>query len=392
MLKTDILIAGAGPAGTACALRLMQLKQQCLLVDSQNFPRNKLCGGLLTQKANKAFQSILSKEDFEKFCAESTSSIENKIKLYWGLEKFAEFQTIEPIRLVERFKMDNWLFQHYKKIGGEAIEGDGINTVDFDNRIAKLSSGKEIQYNYLVVADGANSRVKQLLAKGKKDFEAILPNILYFEVNVDKEDFPNAKDVNIYYNIVKDLYSWVFSKGDKVCIGIGKYLNSSIDGKKIILNFMKNLGVKNIDKYPIMGAMSYINLYQKVVWKKHILMVGDAGCFIDPITGEGISFAAQTGIYAAESIYEKNKNNSDIEKVYLSKIKPIYKLIKDGAVYYNLYRKSRLMKTISKIAGKKEKFLSYFYDERIDKGELTPYWLIVLKYKLSKLFSKFTKK
>ena len=59
MLKTKVLIVGAGPAGTSCAIRLQQLKQKCILIDNQVFPRNKLCGGAWTQKTSRVFKEII---------------------------------------------------------------------------------------------------------------------------------------------------------------------------------------------------------------------------------------------------------------------------------------------------------------------------------------------
>ena len=54
-----MLIAGAGPAGTACGIELRRKNWDCLLVDPAKFPRDKLCGGGLTPKAQKVLADML---------------------------------------------------------------------------------------------------------------------------------------------------------------------------------------------------------------------------------------------------------------------------------------------------------------------------------------------
>ncbi len=51
MREVEVVIVGAGPAGASCAWRLRQLGVECLLLDREPFPRDKLCGGLVTQEA-----------------------------------------------------------------------------------------------------------------------------------------------------------------------------------------------------------------------------------------------------------------------------------------------------------------------------------------------------
>ena len=290
--------------------------------------------------------------------------------------------------------MDNWLFQHYKHIGGEAYDGDGIYNIDFDRRIAKLSSGREIEYDFLVAADGANSRVKQLLAKSKSNFKAYLPNGITFEVLVDRNDLPNVEGINLHFNITKEAYSWVFGKGDKICIGLGQYLSNSSDGRIVLKDFMKKLGVKNIDKYPIRGAMLPYNLFdQKPIWNQQVLLVGDSACLVEPFTGEGIFYAAQSGIFAAESIFTCiHCEKCNIEKLYLSKLKPIYRILKDGIYYFKLFNNDWISKSFRRKANNRKDFLAYFYDIRIDKGRCLPFWLIALRYKIGKFFNRLKKK
>ena len=53
MDKVKVLIVGAGPAGSTCALLLKKQNIDCLLVDRAEFPRDKICGGGLTPRSNR---------------------------------------------------------------------------------------------------------------------------------------------------------------------------------------------------------------------------------------------------------------------------------------------------------------------------------------------------
>ena len=59
MRKFDVVIIGAGPAGSVCGYLLKKAGVSCLLIDRATFPRDKLCGGGLTPKCWKLLDELI---------------------------------------------------------------------------------------------------------------------------------------------------------------------------------------------------------------------------------------------------------------------------------------------------------------------------------------------
>ena len=202
---------GGGPSGVACGIRLLHLGKSPLIVDSKSFPRTKLCAGLLTGKSKDTLRLLLGDEEAERLLSQARRGCDSRFALYHQSELLASTEASAPITTVDRPEMDAQLIQHYKQMGGALIEGDGVVEVDFEHKECTLHSGRKVGYGALVVCDGAASHVEHLLAKHDKAFKPKTANALCMEVNVDREDLPEAQGIGMYLGIVPDSYCWSFS-------------------------------------------------------------------------------------------------------------------------------------------------------------------------------------
>ena len=91
----DVVVVGAGPAGTTCAFLLKKSGVDCLLVDRATFPRDKICGGGLTAKAYRLLAELMP--DF-RYDYQSV----RKIRLMIDKKLISEFQPSEELRIVSR--------------------------------------------------------------------------------------------------------------------------------------------------------------------------------------------------------------------------------------------------------------------------------------------------
>ncbi len=375
MITTEVLIIGAGPAGSACALSLQKAGVDCIVADKAVFPRHKLCGGLFTQKGQNCLRDILGDSVWNECMKDCVMGKESHFALWDYTQQIVRVRLDNPLVLIDRPVFDNFLVQHYKQQGGKILEGDGIKAIDFSAHRATLESGTVVEYKRLVAADGVNSTVGHLLAKADKRYKLDKENGFCIEVFVDEEDC-DIDDVNIYFNVVPEAYAWVFKKGKKRAIGLGARIKKKHDLRKAQTEFMQRLGVKNLDKYPLRGALIPSEV-RPSEWKSaDVLFAGDAGGFVELLTYEGIYYALRSGQLAAQSIVSG--------EAYSSLVKPIYNKMKHGSFFQRFIFWPPFFKNVFCKHGKNHgKFIGKFYTENIDNIPSEPLWhqaiMIVLK-------------
>ncbi|MCD8237574.1 MAG: geranylgeranyl reductase family protein [Prevotellaceae bacterium] len=382
-LKTKVLIVGGGPSGSCCGIALQKMGIDCCIIDKAVFPRTKLCAGLFTGKSQECLRNLLGGDAYRHVMEESVMSREQRFVLWNGMEKLVDCMPYDNITLVDRRAFDACLIEYYKSIGGLLYEGEGVKDIDFGSRRAVLADGRCVRYEYIVAADGANSRVEHLLAnEPATGFVRKETSSLCLEVNVERCDF-DFEGVNIFFDIVPDSYAWVFSKGEKVCIGLVKLPGRDFDVNAAMLDFMRRLGVRNLEKYPLRGAMlPFGNVMSNPAYDS-VLFVGDAGGFVEPLTGEGIYYAMQSGWYAAESIAAvSDKSAKDVCKEYRKRSSCLVRMIRNGGQYQHWLEIRCLRNFFFKHAPRNARFISHFYSTRIDKVCFDGFMKIVYKYKV----------
>ena len=283
MITTDVLIVGAGPAGSVCASLLHNHAIDCLLIDRATFPRDKICGGGLTSKAWHLLDKLLPGLEYE-FNAVSI------IRLFVDGKKKCEFDIDDPIRIVRRKMFDHSLLKYYQKQGGRFLQDGLKEIVERDGQIiATLSSGEQVQCHYLVGADGSNSRVRRYL--NPHTDRGILAMEQYVEKsaeNVIEVELSKSYDIGGYF--------FRFPNSDFDVIGFGDY--STTPNK-----FRKILSEKGISEEKPKGA--YIYFSNDYPLRDNIILIGDAGGFANRTTCEGLYDAFKTAHYAALAIIEK---------------------------------------------------------------------------------------
>lgn len=379
MRKTDYLVVGAGPAGSAAGIALRKRGIECVVVEKYELPRTKLCAGLFTRKSQKVLRHLLGEDIANECYSNCLMSKEDKFVMWNGYVPFPSCNLKEPILLIDRPKFDFFLISHFISLGGCVIQGNGLKSIDFENRTVTLNDGDTIVYNHLIAADGANSDIEKAASKQISDFKQKAESCLCLEVNVDREDY-EAEGVNVHLNIVPDSYAWVFAKGEKTCLGLAKLAGKDFSVQSSFVEFMQKVGVKNLSKYPIRGAMLPFGNVMPIpaIRNANVMFVGDAAGFVEPLTGEGIYYALQSGVYAGES--------QSVDE-YLVETQYLRRLIDKGAFYQKLLSNPFAMKIFYKYAPRHPRFLEYFYSNRIEEGSLDSFIQICWKYKAQRSHS-----
>jgi flavin-dependent dehydrogenase len=174
MKSYDVVVIGAGPSGTTASLLLKRKGYNVLLVDKAKFPREKLCGGTLTNKTHQFLKERLKikKKELDQVIKGSTLNY----RLFYKKELIYEGKSTKPFRIVDRKSYDYLLLKKVKEEGVEVKEGIDPK-IDLEKR--KINLEKEIvNYKVLIGADGANSKVRSLFPKELTGFKRFLNNLV----------------------------------------------------------------------------------------------------------------------------------------------------------------------------------------------------------------------
>lgn len=269
---TDVVIIGAGPAGTTCAYLLKKAGMDCVLVDFAAFPREKICGGGLTIKAYHLLEEIMPEFRYE------YKSI-RRLQLQMDARTLCTFAPAEELRVVSRKDFDHALLQQYLGIGGAFVQ-DAFYQYEIlpdGTLLVTLKSGKQISCKYLVGADGANSRVRNQL-KGHYD-----GNMLALEQYIPPSKDAIEGEISRKYD---EGYYYLFP-------GVGHDVVGFCDRHASVERFRALLAEKGIPETRIHGA--FIPTEVAISDNDRIILIGDAGGYANRLTYEGLYYAFATG-------------------------------------------------------------------------------------------------
>ncbi len=321
MQQFDVVIIGGGPSGTSTGAMLVKKGISTCIIDKQTFPRKKLCAGGITPQAKALYDEIFGTENY-------TFSDGTDVFDIYFMEKFIlKGDSLYHLNFVRRNVFDNELLTCFKKLGGKTIEGKRAVKFDLENNVVTLSDGEQIGYKVLVGADGATSMLR---SQFNKDYK---PNIFCMEAYL--KNTQDTHSVALYAGKGGG-YGWVFPHGDTVAVGYCGPTSRSKQNCDEFKDFIKLTGFECEDS-DLKGAF-IPTVPVEVPCYKNALLVGDAGGFVFPFTGEGLCFAAYTGMRASETIcayLEGQFPQEELAEKYRASLKKIY----DIAQNYDIAQK-----------------------------------------------------
>jgi geranylgeranyl reductase family protein len=295
MQRYDVVVVGAGPAGSATALRLARAGAKVILVDRERFPRDKPCGGGLTGRALRHAPCAVDpvvEHVVDRF----------RIRLRYGLS-FTRRHATPLVLMTQRRRLDLHIVEQALAAGADFRDGVRVTEIrDEGSGIVASLDGRPVRADTLVGADGANGIVARAagLTSGIVNGVALEANVPYEAL--DREDIENTAIIEL--GVVPGGYGWVFPKGDHANVGVGGWGREGPRLREHLARLTQQHGIDPAALRDRQGHRLPMRRPGAEPARGRVLLVGDAAGLVDPLSGDGIYEAFVSAELAADAILE----------------------------------------------------------------------------------------
>jgi len=311
--STDVLVVGAGPAGSAAAAWAARAGREVLLVDAATFPRDKTCGDGLTPRAVAELDRLGLGDWLRTRTTNRGLRLEGfggRFELPWPESSFPSEGSAVP-----RTELDARIRQVALDSGARAVDGAKAVDVERDgNRVTAVvlrtaDGPRTVHCRSLVVADGVRSPLGKVLGRRWHRDTAYGVAARAYATSPRSDDpwITSHLELRDDAGVVQPGYGWVFPLGTgEVNLGVGTLATASRPASGALKPLIELYARQRRDEWglgevtrmasallPMGGAVSNV---AGTNWA----LVGDAAACVNPLNGEGIDYGLEGGRLLAE--------------------------------------------------------------------------------------------
>src|SRR6188508_1021455 len=295
MERFDVLVIGAGPAGSTAAHRLARAGASVLLADKATFPRDKPCGGGLTMRAVRLLPFSVD------------PVVEDRTtRVRFGLDFTRRFERRldEPLVLMtQRTRLDAFLVEQAVAAGAEFREGVRVTgLVARDDGVEAMINDRKLAANHALLADGANGTSTRAvgLDDGRDYGVALEANVPYGVVS--EHEYRGLLCIEL--GTIPGGYGWVFPKGDHVNVGVGGWEAEGPRLRGHLAELCRRHGIDADALQSVRGHRLPLRRSGFVAARGRAILVGDAAGLVDPLTGDGMYEAFVSARLASAAVLD----------------------------------------------------------------------------------------
>lgn len=321
--SAQVIVVGAGPAGSSTAAFLARYGLDVLLVEKAEFPRDKICGDGLTPRAVRMLNrlGVDTSEDAgwqHNFGLRVYGGRPEPFDMPWPkLSSFPDYGMVCP-----RETLDDMLAGLAVEYGARLRTKSRVDgpITDKDGRVVGVTAnGHELRAPVIVAADGISAKLATRMGikrNAKRPMGVAVR--AYYRSPLAESDWMISHlelwDGKPGESNLLPGYGWIFPAGGGVCnVGLGMLNSSPAFGKT---NYRELMGRWLASTDPewgfneqnqlseIKGAGLPMAFNRKPHYRDGVLLVGDAGGMVSPFNGEGIDYALEAAEIAAGCIVE----------------------------------------------------------------------------------------
>jgi geranylgeranyl reductase family protein len=320
--EADVIIVGAGPAGSTAAYYLASAGLDVLVLEKTRFPREKVCGDGLTPRAVKALTAMgIPTGQGDGWLRNQGLRIiggGGRIEVPWpDLSSFPGYGLVRS-----RLDFDQLLARHATGAGARLLEGVTVTGPVIDDRTGRITgvtatdegkAPRRFGGRLVVAADGNSSRLSVSMGLRKRDDRPLGVAVRSYYTSPRHEDDWLEAWLDLWDgDSLLPGYGWIFGMGDGTSnVGLG-LLNTSVsfqntDYRSLLRRWLAAMppewGFTEENRtQPVRGAALPMGFNRTPHYTRGLLLAGDSGGMVNPFNGEGIGYALEAGEVAARVI------------------------------------------------------------------------------------------
>lgn len=306
----DVIVVGAGPAGSSAARAAAVAGARVLLVDRSGFPRYKTCGGGLLGVSRSEVP------------AEAAHTVQTHIRRAAFTRHRGSIATVERsepfLGMTHREPFDAALLAAAVAAGAEFRSGVSVREVlePGDGTVALRTAEETLVGRIVVGCDGAGGRMGRHVGVRLGEVDLGLEDDVETPPGWDGD----PERVLLDWGEQPGSYAWLFPKGERLAVGVIARRGSPEQTREYLARWKRHLGLTEAPTAHSSGHLTQWREAGSPVVRGRVLVAGDTAGLLEPWTREGISYALRSGRWAGEAAAGAARNGPQALSGYADQV------------------------------------------------------------------------